>query len=322
MKGATIEASHRRKYVTFINDNNESEDEQSKSERYDSDKSEEINEQNDSENQNNTDDSSDINEKRNEKESNRDSEKSKMTESIPVKTSLKHVQRDQVRSISPIVGCRDGGEPGGAHQCISCKRAVHILPCCSVSIGDNEGYGEKRMCNACAHEKSKTSSPNQTSVSQAVSEMDYTEPWNKTKKKTTSKYMKPAPNWNLNYNVAKKLKIGILKNGNLCNITHKVGKNQTIALTDTCSFDSICQVSAVYQKKVLTIGQLQPFKFFQVLAGAYAYYAHYRKYMDDSKSPLYEIAIDLAKKYVIKKLLFITYLLIFFLIFTVQIRNR
>lgn len=61
----------------------------------------------------------------------------------------------QSGSISPITQCKDGGEPGGAHRCIECKKAVHILPCCSISTGDEEGYGEKRICNACAQKNRK-----------------------------------------------------------------------------------------------------------------------------------------------------------------------
>ena len=37
-----------------------------------------------------------------------------------------------------------------AHKCIFCKKFVHILPGCSESIkGEEEGYGEKRVCISC-----------------------------------------------------------------------------------------------------------------------------------------------------------------------------
>lgn len=163
--------------------------------------------------------------------------------------SLENIQRNQSPSHNsmPIVGCRNGGEPGGAHRCIECDKAVHILPCCSVSIGDEEGYGERRLCNACVRSRKslRTSSPILPSVSQAVSEMEYNESWNKTKKKTTSKYMKTAPNWSLNLNIQKKVKLGILQNGNLSNTTYKIDDKQKVALTNTCTFDSICQVHVV-----------------------------------------------------------------------------
>lgn len=78
--------------------------------------------------------------------------------------------------------------------------------------------------------------------------MEYNESWNKTKPKSTSKYLKPAPNWNLNLNlnIAKKVKLGILKNGLLSSMTYKVGKNKPkISLKNTCPFDSIAQVNVL-----------------------------------------------------------------------------
>lgn len=138
-------------------------------------------------------------------------------------------------------GCRNGGEPGGAHRCIECDRAVHILPCCSISIGDEEGYGEKRLCNTCATSRT---SPKASPIA-AVTEMQYSESWDKTKKKKKSKYLTTAPNWTLNSNIQKNVKIGLLQNGNLNSTTYKVAGNVKVALTNTCNFDSICQVNYV-----------------------------------------------------------------------------
>lgn len=44
------------------------------------------------------------------------------------------------------IACNDGNYPTDAHMCIKCKRNVHILQGCSVSIECEEGYGEKRLC--------------------------------------------------------------------------------------------------------------------------------------------------------------------------------
>lgn len=65
--------------------------------------------------------------------------------------------------IPTLFECRNGGEPGGAHRCIRCKKTVHILPCCSVSIGDEEGYGERRLCNECATNEPESSATNSIS---------------------------------------------------------------------------------------------------------------------------------------------------------------
>lgn len=150
-------------------------------------------------------------------------------------------------SIHYSIGCQSGGEPGGAHRCIECNKAVHILSCCSVSIGDEEGYGERRLCNACANAK-KTLKPSSRSknvrASQAISEMKYKEEWEKSQKKTTSKYMRPAPNWNLSNNIKKKVKLGILKNAIRSKTKYKVGK-KSVTLLNTCAFDAICQVKVL-----------------------------------------------------------------------------
>lgn len=153
---------------------------------------------------------------------------------------------EQITHNTSIDGCQNGGEPGGAHRCIDCDKAVHILSCCSISIGDEEGYGEKRLCNACARQRPSTSQSQDLSTQRSISEMHYKEQWNKTKPKSTSKYMRPAPNWNLNINVDKKIRLGILQNGNSSHTVYKVGKDQKISLTNTSTFDSICQVCDVY----------------------------------------------------------------------------
>lgn len=210
LRGATIEASQQHDYVTFIGN------EKSKVKEVQGDNIEKPNqreiEQNQTENEQNA--------------------------TIASPENLQTVGQNQ--NIAETFGCRNGGEPGGAHRCIECDRAVHILPCCSISIGDEEGYGEKRLCNACASTRKASQCP--ISVSQAVSEMQYNETWNKTKPKKSSKYVKPAPNWNLNMNLQKKIKLGILQNGNLSKATFKINK-KTVSLTNTCSFDSVCQVN-------------------------------------------------------------------------------
>lgn len=94
-----------------------------------------------------------------------------------------NVDENLSHSVTPTSGCKNGGEPRGAHRCIECKKAVHILPCCSISIGDEEGYGEKRLCNVCANaQKTLQRQSPVPSVTQAISEMEYNESWNKTKK--------------------------------------------------------------------------------------------------------------------------------------------
>ncbi|XP_011312551.1 uncharacterized protein [Fopius arisanus] len=51
--------------------------------------------------------------------------------------------------------CAAGHLPTGGHKCEKCNLPVHIIPPCSVSIGDEEGYGEKRLCNGCNSKREK-----------------------------------------------------------------------------------------------------------------------------------------------------------------------
>lgn len=55
-------------------------------------------------------------------------------------------------TMTACVACRNGHLPlvKGGHRCIKCSKAVHALPGCSNSCGEEQGYGEKRICVACA----------------------------------------------------------------------------------------------------------------------------------------------------------------------------
>lgn len=136
--------------------------------------------------------------------------------------------------------CQNGDTPGGAHLCIKCKKPIHALPGCSVSFGDEEGHGQKRICMACSSKLRTTNSDN--NILQTAVEMNYKEEWNKTHQKSTSKYLSSAPNWHLNTNIEKKVTLGILQNGNKCTTTHKID-GQAVGLCNTCAVDCICQVS-------------------------------------------------------------------------------
>lgn len=54
----------------------------------------------------------------------------------------------------PCIACQNGDKPT-KHFCIDCKKATHIIPGCSESIGDPEGNGERRRCMECAAKKKK-----------------------------------------------------------------------------------------------------------------------------------------------------------------------
>lgn len=137
--------------------------------------------------------------------------------------------------------CKDKNWPSGAHKCIVCGSNVHTLPGCSVSIGDREGYGEKRVCVACDFKRQKQEEDK-------IIEMGHTEKWSRTSKRQLkkSKYRMPVPNWNLNHHFDKNVKLGFLTNGNM-SLRVFGTKNNLIGVKNTCNFDVLAQVSDDYQ---------------------------------------------------------------------------
>lgn len=183
-------------------------------------------------------------------------EKSAMNKNIFPETSvdtdeqLESTQPIQSGSSTTCIACLNNDEPSGAHKCAACQKNVHILPGCSVSYGDSEGYGEKRICIACNTKTSKKkyiqNSQDGNEIIQSSQEMKYKESWNKkSKQKRASKYLSPMPNWLLNTNINKKVKIVLLRNGNLIATTQKVTTGKVIGLTNTCTVDSFMQVSII-----------------------------------------------------------------------------
>lgn len=216
--------------------------------------------------------------------------------------SVRLIPDDEYTNSSGCVACNNNHLPSNAHTCCVCGKNVHILSGCSLSIGEKEGFGEKRICMVCSTStKSTTSSKkhhNETtqptkeldnerqekdvvkesrptratkskstetfsstrkSVKQPAksekkctfggvtktkaNELNHTEKWKKKIKR--SYYLQPSPHWDLITNVDKKVKIGMLRNGGISKTTHRVN-NRTVALQNTCAFDSVVQVSSNY----------------------------------------------------------------------------
>lgn len=194
------------------------------------------------------------------------------------------------------VACANGHSPGGAHTCDNCGKNVHILAGCSLSIGGEEGFGEKRICIGCStkktgtarkqskksvtirtsrksarlestaqskntirtsvmagtkkptkHQPTKSTFPanlsNKATRVQSIihTELNHKEAWSKRRKTKRSVYIKPSPHWDLITNIDKRVKLGVLSNGNLSKTVHRINK-KVVAVGNTCSFDSIAQV--------------------------------------------------------------------------------
>lgn len=163
---------------------------------------------------------------------------------LPRKTMV-----DKIPNIDELMGCvacDNNDLPSGAHTCSMCQKKVHILPGCSVSIGEEEGFGEKRICRSCSTGSSRSSlrlrsRSQKTTESQRSNEMNSKEQWNKQKKIKRSNYIKPSPFWDLVTNVNKKVRLGFLSNGLTSKTIHYANKIP-ISLTNTCAFDSTTQV--------------------------------------------------------------------------------
>lgn len=144
--------------------------------------------------------------------------------------------------------CKNENWPSEAHKCIVCGKNVHILPGCSLSIGDSEGYGEKRVCLLCY-------SKQQQQRQNMITEMGHTETWSRKPKRDIkrSKYMAPVPHWDLNHHFNKNVKIGFLTNANMSSRVFHVNK-EFVGLRNTDTFDSLAQVkTSVVSKYVRTI---------------------------------------------------------------------
>lgn len=79
--------------------------------------------------------------------------------------------------------CSNGDFPSEAHKCIVCSKNVHVISGCSVSAGEEEGYGEKRVCLEC----NRNSSKHTTIALQAVENWKGKEP--ASTKKRLSRYL-------------------------------------------------------------------------------------------------------------------------------------
>ncbi|XP_055306691.1 uncharacterized protein LOC129570987 [Sitodiplosis mosellana] len=178
---------------------------------------------------------------------------------------------------SDCVACQNGDEPSGAHKCIKCAKSVHILDGCSISCGDDEGYGEGRICLSCV--RAPKPAPSQASTRSlpptkiTAEQLNEKEVWQR-KKQSNNSYLRPVPNWNLDRRVQSKPKINMFLNGSLSTTTHKVGTSK-VAVRNTCAFDSICQL----------------------FAASHAYFVHHRMYMEGllDTVEIFDIAISLAK---------------------------
>lgn len=159
------------------------------------------------------------------------------------------------------VACSAGNLPTGAHRCIHCKKPVHILDGCSISIGEEEGFGEKRACRNCQSMQVKRIRAMSTTAAHTVPDIQNEEtaeenwrnisenPANKMQKRKNTKkgylHKYTEIKHRNKFSRARTKVIGLLKNGNDSTLS-SVNINKTnYVLTNTCAFDSLVQLLAV-----------------------------------------------------------------------------
>lgn len=132
--------------------------------------------------------------------------------------------------------CKNGHMPTGAHRCTLCNKSVHIIDGCSYALSEEEeGYGEKRLCQKCF--KIKTS----------YVELNSEENWRGetiSKAKKRQNYLQKDPTV-MYYNDSSKTKspvIGIIKNRNRSSLKSVQIGSKNLIISNTCAFDSIVHV--------------------------------------------------------------------------------
>lgn len=165
-------------------------------------------------------------------------------QSVRIEQTLQPI--DQQSASAPVAmtnecpACIRGDAPEGAHTCNICGVAVHALDGCSFALDAlDEGYGEKRICFGC-----------HTHPRRGTEDVNCEENWRglatQSHHRKPSKYMRPAPEWQIidAERSGKKATISILKNGSINPKSVKMGKDH-LSLDCTSSFDSLCQLISV-----------------------------------------------------------------------------
>lgn len=141
---------------------------------------------------------------------------------------------------SPCTLCTEGNH-ASAHFCVICRKGVHIVFECSAPVpGQEEGFGQKRVCRSCMTIDS-------TKLAAIFSSQEI-ENWRGLGHKTTtakqrkSRYLR-KDFLEHEFVVDDKIhKIPIFKNGDALELKAIKIRNRNISLTNTCGFDSVFQV--------------------------------------------------------------------------------
>lgn len=152
---------------------------------------------------------------------------------------------------SPCSLCTEGN--ASEHFCVVCRKGVHIIFECSAPVpGEEEGFGQKRVCRSCM-------TIDNTKLAAIFSSQEI-ENWrglgHKTKnaKQRKSVYLR-KDFLEHEFVIHDKIhKIPIIKNGDALELKAIKIRNRNISLTNTCGFDSVFQVClcAMHDREIMS----------------------------------------------------------------------
>lgn len=153
------------------------------------------------------------------------------------------IEEEPNRTVSGCIVCSNKDYPSGAHSCIICQKFVHVFEPCSFPVdGEEEGFGEKRVCFECRN--------NDGRAERFVNDNTY-EDWrgqvsqhNKQKKNKQSYYLQKK-HTKSSFSDKKKKEISILRNGNDSSLGFVTINRKKYSLANTCGFDSLFQIFSV-----------------------------------------------------------------------------
>lgn len=150
-------------------------------------------------------------------------------------SSKDSISSDAQETNCPI--CAKGQYPSTAHFCVVCRKTVHLISQCSVPVrGEEEGYGQKRVCHGCQQLDHK--------ALQSLISSQEEENWRGLGQiRSKSRYLKRDFVQNEFIVDDKLTTLPIMKNGNTTELKAVRIKNKSISLTNTCGFDSVFQLS-------------------------------------------------------------------------------
>lgn len=140
--------------------------------------------------------------------------------------------------------CMNGDFPTGAHNCIKCRKAVHLFGCSVPALGTEEGFGEVRLCLDCNKKESSVEIENLSFENWKGKGKDHND---SKKKRSVKSYLEKQPGFDhLDTNhKGSIIPIVFLKNGSTNkNKPISVPKSGKIILSNTCPADSLLTILA------------------------------------------------------------------------------